>query len=37
VDRHMGNFIGLLPAVAGVVTLIGIGWARGQRARLAVA
>lgn len=36
VDRHMGNYIGLLPAVAGVVTLIGIGWARGQRARLSV-
>jgi MFS family permease len=31
VNKGMGNYIGLLPMVAGVVTLIGIGWAGRNR------
>lgn len=37
VSKGMGNYIGLLPMAAGVVTLIGIGWAGRHRARLAAA
>lgn len=37
VSKGMGNYIGLLPMTAGIITLIGIRWAAGTRARLALA
>lgn len=37
VAKGVGNTIGLIPLVAGVVTLMGIAWAGRTRARLAMA